>query len=517
MKGGQDCCSSAQLPVLSSGSQVAPPQEFNPRETLDSYSSYRKTGVVTRVVGPVVDFLVHEGAPFPGVYDAVKIYNAELGEDTWCEVQRHLGYRRVRAVSLTTTDGLRRRSPVLTKDEAIRVPVGDPTLGRIFDVLGRPVDGLGTCAAEDSWVIHRSAPPLEDLVTRPRVFETGIKVLDILAPYKRGGKIGLFGGAGVGKTVLIMELINNIARKHGGVSVFGGVGERTREGNDLYEEMKQTGVIKIGQGGDTSGSKVALVYGQMNEPPGARMRVALTALTMAEYFRDAKKQDVLLFIDNIFRFVQAGAEVSALLGRMPSAVGYQPTLATEMGMLQERIVSTRCGSITSVQAVYVPADDLTDPAPAVTFAHLDATTVLSRSLASKGIYPAVDPLASSSSMLQSSLVGEQHYNVARRVRLILQRYKELQDIIAILGLDELSAEDRLLVDRARKLERFLSQPFEVAEPFTGCKGVFVGLKEALFEFSELLDGRYDSVPEEKFYLIGLLKSKEEGGNYSSAR
>jgi F-type H+-transporting ATPase subunit beta len=349
------------------------------------------------------------------------------------------------------------------------------------------------------------------LVTRPRIFETGIKVLDILAPYKRGGKIGLFGGAGVGKTVLIMELINNIARRHGGVSVFGGVGERTREGNDLYAEMIQTGVIKINPT-DTAGSKVALVYGQMNEPPGARMRVGLTALTMAEYFRDVRKQDVLLFIDNIFRFVQAGAEVSALLGRMPSAVGYQPTLATEMGMFQERIVSTLSGSITSVQAVYVPADDLTDPAPAVTFAHLDATTVLSRSLASKGIYPAVDPLASSSSMLQVELVGQGHYAIARRVRLILQRYKELQDIIAILGLDELSEEDRLIVARARKVERFLSQPFEVAEPFTGCEGEYVPLPESLVEFKSLLDGAYDDVPEEEFYLIGLYEESKKKKN-----
>jgi F-type H+-transporting ATPase subunit beta len=463
---------------------------------------WSKVGVVTRVVGPVVDFLVSQGCRFPGIYDAVKVYNDGLGEETWCEVQRHLGKRRVRTVSLTTTDGLRRRSPVFSQYQGIVVPVGNPTLGRIFDVLGRPVDELGPCRGEDYWVIHRAAPGLGDLVTRPRVFETGIKVLDILAPYKRGGKIGLFGGAGVGKTVLIMELINNIARKHGGVSVFGGVGERTREGNDLYMEMQQTGVIKI-DGRNTSGSKVALVYGQMNEPPGARMRVGLTALTMAEYFRDEKGQDVLLFIDNIFRFVQAGAEVSALLGRMPSAVGYQPTLATEMGMLQERIVSTNNGSITSVQAVYVPADDLTDPAPAVTFAHLDATTVLSRSLASKGIYPAVDPLASSSSMLQPDLVGVGHCNVARRVRLILQRYKELQDIIAVLGLEELSPQDRLVVARARKVERFLSQPFAVAEPFTGCKGVFVALKDVLVQFERLLDGGYDRVPEENFYLIGV--------------
>jgi F-type H+-transporting ATPase subunit beta len=478
------------------------------------YKDWTFVGDVVKVMGPIVDFLVSEGADFPGIYDCVIIYNAELEGDTFCEVQRHLGNRRVRAVALTPTDGLKRRAPVLTRYEGIRVPVGELVLGRIFDVLGRPVDGLGSCCAVHSQVIHRPSPLLACLDTRPNILETGIKVLDIMAPYRRGGKIGLFGGAGVGKTVLIMELINNIAKNHAGVSVFAGVGERTREGNDLYEEMKSTGVIAISEGDSqnldpTAGSKVALVYGQMNEPPGARMRVALTALTMAEFFRDFRKKDVLLFVDNIFRFVQAGAEVSALLGRMPSAVGYQPTLATDMGMLQERIVSTFDGSITSVQAVYVPADDLTDPAPAVTFAHLDATTVLSRSLASKGIYPAVDPLASSSSMLEVSLVGQKHYSVARRVRLILQRYKELQDIIAILGLEELSAGDRLLVDRARKLERFLSQPFEVAAPFTGCEGVSVSLGAALVEFTGVLDGRYDEVPEEKFYLVGLLEPEKK--------
>merc|ERR1712159_522364 len=376
---------------------------------------------------------------------------------------------------------------------------GVPTLGRIFNVLGEPVDELGPCNSESGLPIHRPAPIFTDLETKPSVFETGIKVVDLLAPYKRGGKIGLFGGAGVGKTVLIMELINNIAKAHGGVSVFGGVGERTREGNDLYEEMKESGVINEKNFAE---SKVALVYGQMNEPPGARMRVGLTALTMAEYFRDVNKQDVLLFIDNIFRFTQAGSEVSALLGRMPSAVGYQPTLATEMGVLQERITSTNEGSITSIQAVYVPADDLTDPAPATTFAHLDATTVLSRGLASKGIYPAVDPLDSTSTMLQPGIVSDTHYEVAETVKETLQRYKELQDIIAILGIDELSEEDRLTVARARKVERFLSQPFFVAEIFTGSPGKYVSLEETIKGFSMVLGGELDDLPEQSFYLVG---------------
>merc|ERR1712125_251958 len=406
---------------------------------------------------------------------------------------------KVRAVSMRSTDGLKRGVEAIDLGTPISVPVGTPTLGRIFNVIGEPVDEQGDVSYDETLPIHRDAPAFTELETKPSIFETGIKVVDLLAPYRRGGKIGLFGGAGVGKTVLIMELINNIAKAHGGVSVFGGVGERTREGNDLYEEMKESGVINENNFAD---SKVALVYGQMNEPPGARMRVGLTALTMAEYFRDVNKQDVLLFIDNIFRFTQAGAEVSALLGRMPSAVGYQPTLATEMGMFQERIVSTLSGSITSVQAVYVPADDLTDPAPAVTFAHLDATTVLSRSLASKGTYPAVDPLASSSSMLQVELVGQGHYAIARRVRLILQRYKELQDIIAILGLDELSEEDRLTVARARKVERFLSQPFFVAEIFTGSPGKYVSLADSIDGFNKLLDGSYDDLPEQAFYLVG---------------
>merc|ERR1712178_9158 len=398
----------------------------------------------------------------PKVYNAVVIGTGD--SSVTCEVQQLLGNNKVRAVSMTSTDGLKRGASVVDTSAPITVPVGVPTLGRIFNVLGEPVDELGPCDAQSGLPIHRAAPAFTDLENKPSVFETGIKVVDILAPYRRGGKIGLFGGAGVGKTVLIMELINNIAKAHGGVSVFGGVGERTREGNDLYCEMKESGVINERNLDD---SKVALVYGQMNEPPGARMRVGLTALTMAEYFRDVNKQDVLLFIDNIFRFVQAGSEVSALLGRMPSAVGYQPTLATEMGVLQERITSTNEGSITSIQAVYVPADDLTDPAPATTFAHLDATTVLSRGLASKGIYPAVDPLDSTSTMLQIELVGPGHYAIARLIKSTLQRYKELQDIIAILGLDELSEEDRLTVARARKVERFLSHPLFVAEVFTG--------------------------------------------------
>merc|ERR1711881_329685 len=383
------------------------------------------------------------------------------------------------------------------------VPVGNMTLGRIFNVLGEPVDNMGSVEAVDSLPIHRPAPAFVELDTKLSIFETGIKVVDLLAPYRRGGKIGLFGGAGVGKTVLIMELINNIAKAHGGVSVFGGVGERTREGNDLYMEMKESGVINEN---NLPESKVALCYGQMNEPPGARMRIGLTALTMAEYFRDINKQDVLLFIDNIFRFVQAGSEVSALLGRMPSAVGYQPTLATEMGALQERITSTTQGSITSIQAVYVPADDLTDPAPATTFAHLDATTVLSRNLASKGIYPAVDPLDSTSTMLQPWILGDTHYEIAESVKETLQRYKELQDIIAILGLDELSEEDRLVVARARKVERFLSQPFFVAEIFTGSPGVYVSLADSIDGFNNLLDGSYDDLPEQAFYLVGDINS-----------
>ena len=459
-----------------------------------------KTGFISQIIGPVVDIEFPSGN-LPGVYNAVIV--GEGDSSITCEVQQLLGNNKVRAVSMTSTDGLKRGQDVTDTGAPITVPVGVPTLGRIFNVLGVPVDELGPCDADSGLPIHRAAPAFTDLETKPSVFETGIKVVDLLAPYKRGGKIGLFGGAGVGKTVLIMELINNIAKAHGGVSVFGGVGERTREGNDLYAEMKESKVIDEN---NLPNSKVALVYGQMNEPPGARMRVGLTALTMAEYFRDVNKQDVLLFIDNIFRFVQAGAEVSALLGRMPSAVGYQPTLATEMGVLQERITSTNEGSITSIQAVYVPADDLTDPAPATTFAHLDATTVLSRGLASKGIYPAVDPLDSTSTMLQPEIVGDVHYKTAQRIKETLQRYKELQDIIAILGLDELSEEDRLVVARARKVERFLSQPFFVAEIFTGSPGVYVSLADSIDGFNNLLDGSYDDLPEQAFYLVGDINS-----------
>merc|ERR1711957_218719 len=448
-------------------------------------------GYVVQVIGPVLDIKFSEGN-LPAIYTAIKITGAD-GEDNIAEVQQLLGDNKVRAVSMRSTDGLKRGVEVIDLGTPINVPVGTTTLGRIFNVIGEPVDEQGEVSYEITSPIHRDAPMFTELETKPSIFETGIKVVDLLAPYRRGGKIGLFGGAGVGKTVLIMELINNIAKAHGGVSVFGGVGERTREGNDLYEEMKESGVINATNFPE---SKVALVYGQMNEPPGARMRVGLTALTMAEYFRDVNKQDVLLFIDNIFRFVQAGAEVSALLGRMPSAVGYQPTLATEMGGLQERITSTTEGSITSIQAVYVPADDLTDPAPATTFAHLDATTVLSRGLASKGIYPAVDPLDSTSTMLQPAIVGEVHYAIAQRIKSTLQRYKELQDIIAILGLDELSEEDRQTVARARKVERFLSQPFFVAEIFTGSPGKYVSLADAIDGFTQLLEGKLDDIPEQ---------------------
>jgi len=457
-----------------------------------------KTGLISQIIGPVVDIEFPSG-DLPKVYNAVTISSGD--STVVCEVQQLLGNNKVRAVSMTSTDGLKRSMAVVDTGSPITVPVGTATLGRIFNVLGEPVDEMGPCNAESGLPIHRAAPAFTDLETKPSIFETGIKVVDILAPYRRGGKIGLFGGAGVGKTVLIMELINNIAKAHGGVSVFGGVGERTREGNDLYAEMKESGVINEKK---LDESKVALCYGQMNEPPGARMRIGLTALTMAEYFRDVNKQDVLLFIDNIFRFVQAGSEVSALLGRMPSAVGYQPTLATEMGVLQERITSTNEGSITSIQAVYVPADDLTDPAPATTFAHLDATTVLSRGLASKGIYPAVDPLDSTSTMLQPGIVGDLHYNTAQRIKETLQRYKELQDIIAILGLDELSEEDRLVVARARKVERFLSQPFFVAEIFTGSPGKYVALTDAIDGFNQVLDGKLDDLPEQAFYLVGDL-------------
>jgi len=454
-------------------------------------------GYVCQIIGPVLDIEFPSGN-LPPIYSAIKV-ETEDGLGNVVEVQQLLGDNKVRAVSMRSTDGLKRGVTAVDLGAPISVPVGTPTLGRIFNVIGEPVDEQGEVSLNETLPIHREAPAFTELETKPSIFETGIKVVDLLAPYRRGGKIGLFGGAGVGKTVLIMELINNIAKAHGGVSVFGGVGERTREGNDLYEEMKESGVINAKNFPE---SKVALVYGQMNEPPGARMRVGLTALTMAEYFRDVNKQDVLLFIDNIFRFTQAGSEVSALLGRMPSAVGYQPTLATEMGALQERITSTTQGSITSIQAVYVPADDLTDPAPATTFAHLDATTVLSRNLAAKGIYPAVDPLDSTSTMLQPGIVSSEHYEIAENVKETLQRYKELQDIIAILGIDELSEEDRLTVARARKVERFLSQPFFVAEIFTGSPGKYVSLEDTIKGFKMVLTGELDDLPEQSFYLVG---------------
>ncbi|TVR05810.1 MAG: F0F1 ATP synthase subunit beta [Phormidium sp. GEM2.Bin31] len=459
------------------------------------------TGYITQIIGPVIDAKFPTGK-MPSIYNALKVTaKNQAGEDIsiTCEVQQLLGDNQVRAVSMSSTDGLVRGMDVIDTGSAISVPVGKVTLGRIFNVLGETVDEQGEVTGSETSPIHRSAPQLTELETKPSIQETGIKVVDLLAPYRRGGKVGLFGGAGVGKTVIIMELINNIAKAHGGVSVFGGVGERTREGNDLYNEMVDSGVIDRE---NFENSKVALVYGQMNEPPGARMRVGLSALTMAEYFRDVSKLDVLLFIDNIFRFVQAGSEVSALLGRMPSAVGYQPTLGTEMGELQERITSTKEGSITSIQAVYVPADDLTDPAPATTFAHLDATTVLSRALASKGIYPAVDPLDSTSTMLQPEIVGQEHYDTARAVQSTLQRYKELQDIIAILGLDELSEDDRQTVARARKIERFLSQPFFVAEIFTGAPGKYVKLEDTIKGFQMILNGELDALPEQAFYLVG---------------
>lgn len=465
-------------------------------------------GKITQIIGPVVDVEFPSGK-MPKIYNALKIEaRNSAGQDiaVTCEVQQLLGDNQVRSVAMSGTDGLVRGMAATDTGAPISVPVGKATLGRIFNVLGDPVDQLGPVGTEERSPIHRDSPKFTELETKPSVFETGIKVIDLLTPYRRGGKIGLFGGAGVGKTVIMMELINNIATQHGGVSVFGGVGERTREGNDLYNEMIESNVI------DTENrekSKIALVYGQMNEPPGARMRVGLSALTMAEYFRDVSKQDVLLFIDNIFRFVQAGSEVSALLGRMPSAVGYQPTLGTDVGDLQERITSTKEGSITSIQAVYVPADDLTDPAPATTFAHLDGTTVLSRGLASKGIYPAVDPLDSSSTMLQPNIVGKEHYETARAVQSTLQRYKELQDIIAILGLDELSEDDRITVDRARKIERFLSQPFFVAEVFTGSPGKYVPLEETIKGFQMILNGEFDDLPEQAFYLVGSIEEAKQ--------
>jgi len=451
-------------------------------------------GKIVEIKGVVID-AQFEGH-LPAIYNALEISvpAAANGAATTlvAEVQQHLGDDRVRAIAMDATDGLARGLDVVDTGAQISVPVGEATLGRIFNVLGEPVDHGDPLAEGERWEIHRKPPAFADLSSTVEIFETGIKVIDLLAPYVKGGKVGLFGGAGVGKTVLIQELINNIAQEHGGLSVFAGVGERTREGNDLWLEMTESGVIE----------KTALVYGQMNEPPGARLRVGLSGLTMAEYFRDVQNQDVLLFIDNIFRFVQAGSEVSALLGRMPSAVGYQPTLATEMGELQERITSTTKGSITSVQAIYVPADDLTDPAPAASFAHLDATTVLSRSISEKGIYPAVDPLDSSSRILQPGSVSEEHYSVATRVQQVLQRYKDLQDIIAILGMDELSDEDKVIVQRARKIERFLSQPFHVAEQFTGTSGKYVRLDDTIRSFQEVLDGKHDDLPEQAFYLVG---------------
>ncbi len=454
-------------------------------------------GYVCQIIGPVLDIEFPSGN-LPPIYSAIRIETAD-GIGNIVEVQQLLGDNKVRGVSMRSTDGLKRGVEAVDLGTPILVPVGTPTLGRIFNVIGQPVDERGDVSLNETLPIHRDAPAFTELETKPSIFETGIKVVDLLAPYRRGGKIGLFGGAGVGKTVLIMELINNIAKEHGGVSVFAGVGERTREGNDLYAEMKESKVIDAD---NFENSKVALVYGQMNEPPGARMRVALSALTMAEYFRDKNKQDVLLFIDNIFRFVQAGSEVSTLLGRMPSAVGYQPTLSTEIGELQERITSTKEGSITSIQAVYVPADDLTDPAPSNVFRHLDATTVLSRELAAKGIYPAVDPLSSSSTMLQPTIVSEDHYVAAQKVRQTLQKYKELQEIIAILGLDELSEEDRVTVGRARRVERFLSQPFFVAEVFTGLTGKYVSLDDSVKSFTRILSGEFDHLSEQAFYLVG---------------
>lgn len=452
-------------------------------------------GKILQVIGPVVDVKFEKGK-LPAIYNALHIDRTEDGKKTelTLEVQQHLGDSVIRSVAMSTTDGLVRGMPVQDTGAPIAVPVGAGSLGRIMDVQGQPIDGKGEIKSEIFSPIHRSPPSLEDQSSTDEIFETGLKVVDLLAPYAKGGKVGLFGGAGVGKTVIIQELIRNIAQEHGGISVFSGVGERSREGNDLWREMTESGVI----------DKTVLVFGQMNEPPGARLRVGLTGLTQAEYFRDQEGKDVLLFIDNIFRFTQAGSEVSALLGRMPSAVGYQPTLATEMGELQERITSTKKGSITSVQAIYVPADDLTDPAPATSFAHLDATTVLARSLTQLGIYPAVDPLDSTSRMLEPSIVGQEHYDVARAVQKILQRYKELQDIIAILGIDELSDDDKVIVGRARRIQKFLSQPMFVGEAFTGTPGVYVPLKDTIRSFKEILEGKHDDLPEQAFYMVGTI-------------
>jgi F-type H+/Na+-transporting ATPase subunit beta len=457
-------------------------------------------GTITQITGAVVD--VRFDADLPHILNALHV-NAD-NRLIVLEVAQHLGESEVRTIAMDTTDGLVRGEKAVDTGSPIAMPVGPETLGRILNVIGEPVDERGAVGNKLTLPIHRSAPDFVDQSTEAEILVTGIKVIDLLAPYAKGGKIGLFGGAGVGKTVTIMELINNVAKAHGGVSVFAGVGERTREGNDLYHEMIEGGVIKLNEDGTTTGSKVALVYGQMNEPPGARARVGLSGLTVAEYFRDAEGQDVLFFVDNIFRFTQAGSEVSALLGRIPSAVGYQPTLATDMGALQERITSTKKGSITSVQAIYVPADDLTDPAPATSFAHLDATTVLSRSIAEQAIFPAVDPLDSTSRMLDPRVVGEEHYNVARSVQRVLQQYKSLQDIIAILGMDELSEEDKLVVSRARKMAKFLSQPFHVAEVFTGTPGVFVKLEDTIKAFKGIVAGEYDDLPEAAFYMVGTI-------------
>ncbi|MBI2996655.1 MAG: F0F1 ATP synthase subunit beta [Candidatus Melainabacteria bacterium] len=472
----------------------------------ESTSTLSKTeGKIVQIIGPVID-VEFPPAHLPDIYTSLEIkYKNAANQEVKVivEVQQIIGDNKLRAVAMSSTDGLSRGMTVINTGKPITVPVGNETLGRIFNVLGDLVDEASPIKVVERWPIHRHAPRLVDQSTEVKIFETGIKVVDLLEPYVKGGKIGLFGGAGVGKTVIIMELINNVAKAHKGISVFGGVGERTREGNDLWNEMKESGVIE----------NVALVYGQMNEPPGARMRVGLSALTMAEYFRDIQKKDVLFFVDNIFRFTQAGSEVSALLGRMPSAVGYQPTLAIEMGELQERITSTKDGSITSVQAIYVPADDLTDPAPATTFGHLDATTVLSRQIAELGIYPAVDPLSSTSTALKPNIVGNEHYQVARGVQQTLQRYKELQDIIAILGMDELSEEDKSTVTRARKIQRFLSQPFFVAEVFTGTKGKYVKLEKTVQGFKEILEGKYDGLPEQAFYMVGDIeevKQKAQG-------
>ena len=468
-----------------------------------------QTGKITQVIGPVVDVSFPDETPLPEIFTALKITNPSLSDKQWnliIEVAQHIGENTVRTIAMDSTDGLKRGMEVFNTGAPIQMPVGKEVLGRILNVIGEPVDEVGPIVSKKFYPIHRHAPTFKDQSISLEMFETGIKVIDLLAPYLKGGKIGLFGGAGVGKTVVLMELINNVAVHHGGYSVFAGVGERTREGNDLWLEMKASGVI----------NKAALVYGQMNEPPGARARVGLSALAVAEYFRDEERQDVLLFIDNIFRFTQAGSEVSTLLGRIPSAVGYQPTLATEMGELQERITSTRNGSITSVQAIYVPADDLTDPAPATAFAHLDATTVLSRSLAELGIYPAVDPLDSTSRILAPEVLGEEHYKVAREVQRILQRYKDLQDIIAILGVDELSDEDKVLVARARKMQKFLSQPFFVAAQFTGLEGKYVKLADTIRSFREICEGKHDSLPEQAFYMVGSIDEAVEKGKKLNA-